>query len=186
LQRIDEQSVKLSTLVSQLLDLSRIEAGRLTLELTLTNITLLVNTVASMMQKNTTRHLINVQTRLEVFAYIDALRLEQVLVNLLDNAIKYSPAGGPINLAVLTSDEQRVLISVTDKGLGIPLERRPYIFERFYQAHLEGYRGGMGLGLYISRQITELHAGTLEVEFPDEGGTRFVIFLPIGASPIDN
>jgi signal transduction histidine kinase len=101
-----------------------------------------------------------------------------VLVNLLNNAIKYSPQGGEIDVDVSTKGNM-VCITVTDHGIGIPLERRDRIFDRFYQAHAEGYHGGMGLGLYVSRQIAELHGGKLYAEFPDEGGTRFVLELPL-------
>jgi signal transduction histidine kinase len=71
---------------------------------------------------------------------------------------------------------------VRDHGLGIPPEHRPHIFDRFYQAHAGGpltSMAGMGLGLYISRQIVELHGGTIDAEFPDDGGTRFVVMLPV-------
>jgi signal transduction histidine kinase len=73
-----------------------------------------------------------------------------------------------------------VQIVVIDYGIGIPVERRGQIFERFYQAHADGYRSGMGLGLYISRQIVDLHGGALSAEFPDDGGCRFTLRLPLG------
>jgi signal transduction histidine kinase len=68
---------------------------------------------------------------------------------------------------------------VRDHGLGIAAGKRKHIFERFYQAHAAGYRSGLGLGLYISRQIVELHGGRIRAEFPRGGGTRFVVRLPV-------
>jgi signal transduction histidine kinase len=73
-------------------------------------------------------------------------------------------------------------VAVRDYGAGVPVERRDRLFERFYQAHAEGHRGGLGLGLFISRQIAQLHGGTLEAEFPDAGGSRFVLILPVADS----
>jgi signal transduction histidine kinase len=71
-----------------------------------------------------------------------------------------------------------VVLEVRDRGIGIPPERRAHLFDRFYQAHGEGYFGGLGLGLFISRQIVELHGGQIQVDFPPDGGTRFVVVLP--------
>jgi signal transduction histidine kinase len=73
----------------------------------------------------------------------------------------------------------RVRLAVTDQGIGIPEEYRANIFDRFFQAHSNNYMSGMGLGLYLTRQIVELHGGTITAEFPEEGGTRFVINLPV-------
>jgi signal transduction histidine kinase len=179
---INQQSVKLTTLLSQLLDISRVEAGRLVLNQAQTDVVALVRSVAAMIQGLTERHTISVTSPESLTATIDVLRVEQVLVNLLDNAVKFSPDGGSIDIEVLTPDSHRVQIAVTDRGLGIPVERRDHIFDRFYQAHDPGFGGGMGLGLYISRQIAELHGGTLEAVFPEEGGTRFIVSLPVGTS----
>jgi signal transduction histidine kinase len=115
-------------------------------------------------------------------AVVDPLRLEQVLVNLLDNAVKYSPEGGRIELRLSRPTPEQFEVSVRDHGLGIPSENRAQIFERFYQAHPSAHRGGMGLGLYITRQIIELHGGTIRADFPPDGGTRFVVRLPVGVA----
>ena len=181
LSHIDVQSRKLTNLVNQLLDISRIEAGRLTLERTPTNLYKLVRDVIDQAQANTQKHSITLHSKSHVQANVDPLRIEQVITNLVDNAIKYSP-DGTIAVTITQEDSDLIQITVTDQGIGIPLERRERLFERFYQAHTDGYANssGMGLGLYISRQIVELHGGTIEAEFPAEGGTRFVINLPIG------
>ena len=117
----------------------------------------------------------------ELIHTIDSARVEQVVTNLLENAIKYAPDGGEIEVTVSRAEDEELQISVRDHGLGIPVERRDRIFERFYQAHNDGYRSGMGLGLYVSQQIMELHRGRLSVEFPDDGGSRFVAHVPARA-----
>jgi len=123
-------------------------------------------------------HTITLTAPASLEAHIDGLRLEQVLVNLLDNAVKYSPDGGAIEVS-LTRQRSSIEVAVRDHGLGIAPARREQIFERFYQAHAAGYRSGLGLGLYISRQIVEQHGGQIRAEFPRGGGTRFVVRLPV-------
>jgi signal transduction histidine kinase len=177
---IDEQAMKLAHLVDQLLDVSRLEAGRLALEPAPTDLVLLVGAVADAARTRTERHTISVRADEPITAVVDPLRLEQVLTNLLDNAIKYSPAGGPVELTLARPSDSEVAIGVADRGIGVAPEHRAHIFDRFYQAQSGQHYGGMGLGLYISRQIVELHGGTLEAEFPPEGGSRFVVRLPRG------
>jgi signal transduction histidine kinase len=183
LSAIDQQSAKLARLVNQLLDVSRIDAGRLVLDRKVADVVGIVEEVVATSRVNTFRHEFTVRAPSGALAMVDPLRLEQVVRNLVDNAIKYSPDGGPIVLEVDKSREAGVVrLTVSDRGLGVPVAHRPLIFERFHQAHPERGGGGMGLGLYISRQIVELHGGRLEAEFPDGGGTRMVVTLPTGAT----
>ena len=127
------------------------------------------------------RHRVTLEAPSALAAEADPLRLEQVLTNPLDNAIKYSPEGGAIRVALSCPRDGWVELAVRDWGLGIPAQRRGRIFERFFQAHGDGHRSGLGLGLYVSRQIAELHGGAIRAEFPDDGGTRFVVSLPVAA-----
>jgi signal transduction histidine kinase len=183
LEAVDQQSIKLTALVSQLLDVSRLEAGRLTLEPRLTDVSSLVQEMVSRTQTTTVHHTLNAKIAPDIQAVVDPLRLEQVLTNLLDNAIKYSPDGGPINVDMSLEADNSIRIAVTDHGMGIPPEHRASIFEKFYQVQSSSVQG-MGLGLFISREIILLHGGTIEAQFPPEGGTRFVITLPVnGATP---
>ena len=108
----------------------------------------------------------------------DPVRFEQVLSNLLENAIKYSPDGGEIAISARRDGDGMIEIAVRDHGLGIPTEHRRRLFERYYQAHQTGYRSGMGLGLYIARELVEAQGGRIWTEFPDDGGTRFLVRLP--------
>ncbi|HEY8489371.1 MAG TPA: ATP-binding protein [Dehalococcoidia bacterium] len=181
LQAITGQVDKLARLITQLLDVSRLEAGRLTLEREPTDLTALVEQAATAARTATDRHVITVDAPASVEARVDPLRLEQVLANLLDNAVKYSPDGGRVEVTLSEPRDGAVELSVRDHGLGIPPEQRGRIFERFHQAHGSGYRSGMGLGLYISRQIVELHGGEVRAEFPPDGGTRIVVRLPVEA-----
>jgi PAS domain S-box-containing protein len=179
LQTITGQAEKLSRLLMQLLDVPRLDGGKLALERRPTDLVALVEQVVSDARARADRHVIRLDAPGSLMTVADPLRLEQVLCNLLDNALKYSPEGGLIEVAVCRQGATLVELSVRDHGLGIPLDKRGRIFERFYQAHQDGYRSGLGLGLFISRQIVELHSGDIRAEFPDDGGTRFIVRLPL-------
>jgi PAS domain S-box-containing protein len=178
LRTIDHQSRKLSRLVTQLLETVRIQAERVELQPAPTNLTDLVAGLVDQAQLQTSRHELLMSAPESVWATVDALRLEQVITNLLDNAIKFTPNGGPIEIELAQPALNVVRLAVRDHGVGVDPAHRPHLFERFYQAHGNEFRSGMGLGLYISRQIVEMHGGTIEVEFPADGGTRFVVELP--------
>jgi signal transduction histidine kinase len=113
-------------------------------------------------------------------AAIDPLRLDQVVANLIDNALKYSPPGSRVEVRLETPAPESVSLSVRDYGGGVPVEERERIFERFYQGRGEAYQAGLGLGLFLCRSIVELHGGAIRAEFPDDGGSRFVVELPRG------
>jgi signal transduction histidine kinase len=177
------QSDKLARLVGQLLDISRLQSGKLAVERRRSNLAELIREVVHAAENPLIEHKLLAQLPHELWATIDPLRIEQVVTNLVDNAIKYSPEGGDIEIS-LDCDERSDMARVTirDHGIGVPAEHRSHIFDRFYQAHAGGpltNMAGMGLGLYISRQIVELHDGTIGAEFPDDGGTRFVVLLPL-------
>jgi PAS domain S-box-containing protein len=177
---VNQQSDKLRRLVSQLLDVSRIQSGRLALELEDVDVKSLVAEIVMALQNQSPSHTLRVVGANLPPMRLDPLRVEQVVTNLLDNAIKYSPQGGMIDIELSTPDEGHVEIAVRDHGPGIPPDHREHIFERFYQAG-EGHSSaaGMGLGLYISREIVELHGGSIRAEFPEDGGARFVIAFPV-------
>jgi signal transduction histidine kinase len=176
LKLVHHQADKLARLVSQLLDVSRLDAGKLTLERGDVDLAQLVDQIIATSRPLTQEHTISLVAPATLECDIDALRIEQVLSNLIDNAIKYSPDGGQIDVSLSQCDGS-IELAVRDRGLGIPEEKRAQIFERFYQAHDNGQRG-MGLGLYVSRHIVELHRGQMWAEFPPDGGTRMVVRLP--------
>jgi signal transduction histidine kinase len=188
-QTIQVQSDKLARLVAQLLDVSRLQSGKLAIERTPTDVSDLLRGIVEAARTQLKDHTLVARLPTELRAEIDPLRIEQVVTNLIDNAIKYSPEGGQIDVSLESNESGDSLrIFVRDRGVGVPPEHRDHIFDRFYQAHAGGpltSMAGMGLGLYISRQIVELHAGTIEAEFPDDRGTQFVVTLPLAESGVE-
>ncbi len=125
-----------------------------------------------------------------VVGYWDAGRLEQILGNLISNAIKYSPSGGRVDILV-ERDDGNARVSVRDQGIGIPREALPHIFEPFYRApNAPGAEttpriGGLGLGLYIAQRLAQLHGGRIEVESEEGQGSTFTLVLPLRQAPGD-
>jgi excisionase family DNA binding protein len=180
LSGIAEQAERLSSLVDRLLDVSRLEAGQLALEPQPTDLALLVRQVIGNIQVVRDGHPITLEAPASLLAQVDPMRLAQVLVNLLDNAIKFSPEGSVIDIELTEPKPGTVELSVRDHGRGIPLEARERIFERFSQVHRDDVAQGLGLGLAVSRQVVELHGGQIQVGSPADGGTRVVVTLPNG------
>jgi PAS domain S-box-containing protein len=178
LAMINRQSQNLSRLVTQLLEVVRLDAGRLEIERHEEDLVPLVRRIVEQAQSLTDRHELVLTAPAGLRASVDAFRFEQVVTNLLDNAIKYSPDGGPIEVELLEPRAGSVQLAVRDHGIGVPRGQRAEIFERFHQAHADSHRSGLGLGLYLSRQIVEQHHGRLELESPASGGSRFVVNLP--------
>ena len=115
----------------------------------------------------------------------DAVRLERVLSNLVGNAIKYSPDGGPVAIELSSEVDGQArgwaVIQVRDQGVGIPSQDRPHVFERFRRGgNVERHIAGTGIGLFGSRQIVEQHGGTIGVESEEGVGSTFTVRLPLG------
>lgn len=184
LTMLEGQIARQARLVSHLLDMVRLGRGQIDLELEPVDVAALVRSVASVFEALSEKHQLAVHGPERLVAEVDAMRLEQVVTNLIENAVKYSPNGGQIEIT-LTQTPATFVLSVRDHGLGVPPEHLPKIFDRFYQAHKE--RSGLGLGLYISRQIVERHGGTMYAETPPDGeGTRFVVSAPLAATPLSS
>lgn len=181
LESLDLEAGKLSRLVAELLDVSRVDRGALVLERQPTDLAALTGNVVSNLSRLTSSHTITLDAPSRLEANVDPLRIEQVAANLVENAIKYSPQGGRIAVTLRANPESppAAHLTVRDWGIGIPPERRDGLFSRFYQAHPGGTTAGLGLGLYISRQIVELHGGTIRADFPSDGGTSFSVTLPL-------
>jgi PAS domain S-box-containing protein len=178
---INRQAQNLSRLVTQLLETSRLDVDRLALGSEPEDLTGLVRRAVEQAQFQTDQHqVVFTAPPAAIGASIDAFRFEQVVTNLLDNAIKYSPDGGRIEVDLVQQAPGWARLSVRDEGIGIPLEQQEQIFERYYQAHAASHRSGLGLGLYLSRQIVERHGGRIWAEAAAGGGTRFVVELPVG------
>jgi len=183
-QMIDQQANKLAQLVTQLLDVARLQAGPDVLAVSMLNVTALVQQVIDVLEVQTTQHTFVLEAPPVVMIAADALRLEQVFVNILDNAVKYSPQGGPVTVVLTEREPDQLQISISDTGRGIPEEERERIFEPFYRvyaAEATAAPSGVGLGLFVSRQIIALHQGQIVVESVPGAGSRFVITLPMHA-----
>jgi signal transduction histidine kinase len=183
LRTIDRQSAKLCELIDQLLDLSRLQARNLALEKRPFDLVELARDVAASLQPLVPGFTLSVRAPGSVLVEADRLRLEQVITNLINNAARHAGSGERIELEVAgPSRGAGVTLAVRDYGVGIPAQYRDRIFDRFYQIGPESKAGGLGLGLYITRQIVELHGGRVHAECPPEGGTRFVVQLPAPAA----
>ncbi|MEI6043942.1 MAG: PAS domain S-box protein [Chloroflexota bacterium] len=179
---INQQSNKLVLLVSRLLDLSKWQAGGLVLEVEMTELKSLLEQVVAAIQIGNNEHTLILHATEPIMALVDPVRFEQVVINLVTNAIKYSPQGGLVELTLSRTPDEMIRLAVKDQGIGIAPEHREKIFKLFYQAHKKSY-SGLGVGLYVSQQIIGLHGGQIEVEFPPEGGTCFIVALPLKIKP---
>jgi signal transduction histidine kinase len=177
LNAIEQQTGKLQQLVARLLDTAQIESGKLRIEPAATDLAALVHAVL-MQQRVSANHEFSYVGPEQIETMVDPLRFEQVLTNLLDNAIKFSPQGGVVTVELAQDDASGIRLCVSDQGIGIPAEQREAIFDRFYQGQGSRHLSGLGLGLYITSEIVALHGGSIHIEEPDQGGTRFVVTLP--------
>jgi PAS domain S-box-containing protein len=183
LQEIEQATDRLTDLTEDLLDVTRLQAGRLQLQVRLTNLATLVARVVAQLQALSTRHRLEVRTPATyLVAAVDIGRMEQVLINLIGNAIKYSPQGGAIVVTLWEENEKReVGVSVQDVGMGIPLHQQAHIFGRFMRADNARAAGiyGSGLGLYLCRELVECHNGRLWFQSTEGEGTTFFLTLPL-------
>ena len=179
---VDRQTRHLSALVDDLLDVSRAVAGKLHIEPRAVDLRSIVERQVDLLRAAGALAAHEVTLRCaQAPVRVDPERMAQVVRNLVDNALKYTPAGGRIEVEVVTDGAQAVL-RVTDNGKGIAQDLLPHIFEPFTQAPQDIARpaGGLGLGLSIVRQIVELHAGTVHAHSDGDGhGAQFVVKLPL-------
>jgi len=180
LSRIDTQLNKLTKLISDLLDMSRMQSGKLDLQIELFDLDTFIQETVENVQAATLTHHILVEGRADTQIEGDKDRLGQVLINLLTNAIKYSPRSDKVIVHV-TRDAGQAIISVQDFGMGIAGVHHAKIFERFYQVTdpEEKTFPGLGIGLHISREIVERHSGRIWVESTKGNGATFFVSLPL-------
>lgn len=179
---IDTECDRLTRLISDLLNVSRIEAGR-ALDLNPKEVTLpaLVEKVVSVQKSYTKGHELVIDLKGEIPMIIaDEDKIDQILTNLTNNAIKYSPKGGIVTVSGSFSDGF-VTMSVSDQGMGIPKEHLPKVFERFHRVDNRDTRkvGGTGIGLYLVKHLVEAHGGKIWVESEVGQGSSFIFTLPL-------
>jgi signal transduction histidine kinase len=176
LKRAEGQLKRLARLVDNLLDVSRISAGRLSLHLETLDLSAIVCEIAEELRAASPRQIVEVQAASPVMGRWDRLRIEQVVTNLLGNAMKFGE-GKPIHVA-LTSASEVARLTIRDEGIGISPGDQARIFDRFEQAVSCKAHGGLGLGLFIVKQIVLAHGGHIEVQSAPGEGSVFTVALP--------
>lgn len=186
---ITQECRRLSSLIENVLDFSRIEQGRKQYEMETTDLVALARQTVRLMETYASEQQINISLTINgkaTPADVDGKAIQQALINLIDNAIKHSPKGAPVSVGLDFADASEksaphlVQLWVEDKGEGIPLEEQEKIFERFYRigSELRRQTQGVGIGLSIVKHIVEAHGGRVRVKSAVGAGSRFVIELP--------
>jgi len=180
LGKIRDRGDRMRRLIDDLLSVSQIQAGPLRLDLERLDMARLVREVA-LKACASDRHTVVFSADDEVGpVFVDSTRLGRVIAHLIENAVKYSPDGGEIEVDV-SADDGYVRISVTDHGIGIDASDLEHVFDRFTQADMSDTRsfGGVGVGLYLARQVVEAHRGRIEVDSTPGEGSTFTVVLPV-------
>jgi signal transduction histidine kinase len=184
---IERNAASQKQIIEDLLDVSRIVAGKLRLNTQPVDVLLVIHAAIDAVQPAAEAKQINICTHFEApdaIVRADIERLQQVLWNLLANAVKFTPAGGVIDVH-LEQEDAMAEIRIEDTGPGVPPEFLPHIFERFSQADGSSTRqhGGLGLGLAIVRHLVELHGGTVSASNRESGGAVLTVRLPALVDP---
>jgi signal transduction histidine kinase len=187
--RMDRMLTHLTHLVDDLLDVSRVSQGKISLKTARIALSEVLQSAIEASQHNldaeSHRFIIDIPSEV-IWLEADHTRLAQVVSNLLNNAAKYTPSGGTVSLSAKAHGGVAE-IKVTDTGVGIPVEMQPRIFEIFAQVedHLAKAQGGLGIGLALVKQLVALHGGTIEVESAGQNmGSAFSVRIPIAAEPL--
>ncbi|MDB5231162.1 MAG: chemotaxis protein [Chitinophagaceae bacterium] len=178
-EKANKQVNRLTRLVEDLLDVTKIQAGKLLFNKSYFNIRTAVMDCVDQVQNNTESHKIVLKGDTDITIYGDRHRLEQVINNLLVNGIKYSPDGDRI-IVQIKKQQDCVEVSITDFGIGIPQDKVPYIFDRFFRVQESSTNfSGLGLGLFISAEIVKRHGGDIGVKSETGKGSQFWFTLPL-------
>ena len=183
---VNKEIDRLNRIVSDLLTLVNIDSGGMKLNLTEISLNALldeqVKRLLPLARENGIE--INLEARDEIKIRGDALKLQQVIYNVIDNAIKYTPRGGEVETS-LGRAGRKAVIRISDTGIGIPADDLPHIFDRFYRVDKARSRatGGTGLGLSIVKQIVQMHGGNITATSIEGKGTTFEIELPLQSAP---
>ncbi len=188
LEAVLTSAQRLSALVDNLLDAASLEAGVLRLQPEPIRVERIAERVLAQRRLLAGTCTLELETRAGLpLVVADGVRIEQVLANLIDNAIKYSPNGGVVDVRLVRTADGDLAVSVSDQGVGIPPEHLPHLFERFYRVSSGGRSvKGVGLGLYICRSLIEAHGGRIWVESQPGAGSTFVFTLPASREPAED
>lgn len=180
---INQEAQRMSDLTIKILEMARLEAGEVQLNLQWYEPEEIIGSALRILDKKLKGRDVHVNIQnSQTLIHVDAVLLQQVIVNLLDNAHKYSPAELPLDISV-ESTPIGLSIKVADSGPGIPLPLQQQIFDKFFQIHAESAQSGVGLGLSICRAIVEAHGGEIVVSNRSEGGAVFETYLPVHECP---
>ncbi len=185
--KMDAQLNKLTLLIEDLLNVSRIEHGKLDFHEDWFDLNVVVKETVEQIQSTTSKHRIRIEGRVNQLVWGDRDRIGQVLTNLLTNAVKFSPQSDTI-IVRLTTAQDAVVVNVQDFGIGIEKEHLNHIFDRFHRVSdpEEKTYPGLGIGLYIAHEIIQRHNGTLAVESEKGQGSRFSFTLPYTSSTLSS
>jgi len=179
-------AMRMNALVNNLLDMARLESGAVQLNRQWQPLEEVVGSALAACTSILEGRPIKVRLSPDLpLLNLDAVLIERVLVNLLENAGKYTPAGSPIEIDAQRENDS-VVMTLNDRGPGLPLGREEAIFEKFERGNREGTTTGVGLGLAICRAIMQAHGGSIRGETRESGGARFVLTLPCGEPPVDD
>jgi two-component system phosphate regulon sensor histidine kinase PhoR len=181
LARIETEADRMTQMVSELTELSRIETGKAELRIEPVNLNLLIKEVIDQLTPLAERQQVTISTNLAVSlpeVQVDPDRIRHTIINLVHNAIKFNKAGGGVVLSTM-ADNNAATVQISDTGIGISKEDLPHIFERFYKADRSRSKGGSGLGLAIARHTIQAHEGKIWATSEPGKGSIFSFSLPI-------
>jgi two-component system, OmpR family, phosphate regulon sensor histidine kinase PhoR len=180
LSRIDKEVDRMTQMVAELTELSRIETGKADLNMSPVNMNILAKEVITQLNTLAEREQVKITANLKEnlpLVTADRERIRQTLVNLIHNAIKFNHPGGKVIIST-NADTESVMVSVTDTGTGIAKEEIPHVFERFYKSDKARSKGGSGLGLAIAKHTVQVHGGNIQVQSEEGKGSTFTFNLP--------
>jgi two-component system sensor histidine kinase KdpD len=169
----------MSSLINNILDMARLDAGTIELNKQWIPLEEIIGTVLTCLQKRLANRRVTVNLPPGMpMVYVDAVMIEQVLINLLENVLRYTPDKGPVEIMAEASSA-KMEISIADQGPGIPNGLENKLFEKFYRVQHEAAQSGVGLGLAICRAIIEAHGGSIQAKNRPTGGAVFSFMIPL-------
>jgi K+-sensing histidine kinase KdpD len=181
---IFDESQRMAELMNKILEMAKMSTGEIAIHCEWNTVEEIIGSTLIRLEKSLSQRQVNIQIPPDSpLIWVDAVLFEQVILNLIENAIKYTPANTPIDIDV-THSKHTLTISIADHGLGIPVALHQKVFEKFYRISSETENNGVGLGLTLCQTIVQAHGGTIEVQqHSSSTGAVFVIALPLSKPP---